>query len=204
MNQLTATSSKGIKNSLMSKIKQSLFLKMPVAIVLLLSLVLLACSSGGLLPVGKPAKGETLIITVEDIKRVQEVRFQGRDENHYLLAPASRDNEFVVMRLAVHNADATRVPFTVDERAMELRGLEETETYAPLDLYLTPDKLLEKGVKSVESGHPSEDLYVPFLGGPVVLEQGFTLIGWSVFEVPKGTKLREMRWGAGDVVFIRS
>ena len=169
-------------------------------VFLLAPLVLLACSSGGLLPVGKGAKGETLRISIEEINRVQEIRYQGNDLNHYLVVPSSKDNELVVMRLIVHNSEATRVLMTVDEQAAEVRGFGPDEKYRPLDLTLQN----EKNVKVAEGSHPSENLFVPFIAGSVELPQGYSVVGWIVFEVPNGTRLREMRWEAGDIVYIRS
>ena len=171
------------------------------AVATLLSLALVACSGGGLLPVGKGVKGETLIIVIEDIKRVQEVRYQGTDENHYLVFPSSRDNELVVARLNVHNVEATVVRMTVDGEALEVRGFGPNETYRLLNL--NPGN--EDNVKQVESAHPTEDLYVPFIAGAIELPQAHSVIGWTVFEVPKGTELRELRWEAGgDTIYISS
>ena len=119
------------------------------------------------------------------------------------LAPTSGDNELVALHVILHNSDVASVSFTIDDDAIELRGSREDESYTPINLYLPPSQLLERGVKAVDGAYPSEDLFVPFLGGPVVLEKGFSLIGWSVFEVPKGTKFKEVRWRAGDVVNIR-
>lgn len=171
------------------------------AVAAFLPLVLVACSGGGLLPIGQGVKGETLIIVIEDIKRVQEVRYQGTDENHYLVFPSSRDNELVVVRLNVHNQEATVVQMTVDEEALEIRGFGTNETYRVLNLNPSnPDN-----VKQVESTHPNEDRYVPFIAGAIELPQAHSVIGWTVFEVPKGAELREMRWDAGgDTIFISS
>lgn len=144
-----------------------------------------------------------MVVTIEDIQRVQEIRFQGRDANHYLLAPTSGDNELVALHVILHNSDVASVSFTIDDDAIELKGFQPNEIYTPINLYLPPSQLLERGVEAVDGAHPSENLFVPFLGGPVLLERGFSLIGWSVFEVPRGTKFKELRWKAGDVINIR-
>ena len=171
------------------------------AVAALLSLALVACGGGGLLPIGTGVKGETLIVVIEDIKRVQEVRYQGTDQNHYLVFPSSRENELVVARLNVHNVEATVVRMTVDEESLEIRGFGQDETYRLLNL--NPGN--ENNVKQVESSHPTEDLYVPFIAGAIELPQANSVIGWTVFEVPKGTELRELRWEAGgDTIFISS
>ncbi len=169
-------------------------------VLLLLPLIAFACGGGGSLSPGKGGKGETLIIQIEDINRVQEIRYQGTDRNHYLVVPASRDNELVALRLNVHNAEATRVLMTVGGQAAELRGAGSTEEYTLLDL--TPQNV--ENVRVVDSTHPAENRFVPFIAGPIELPQGHSVVGWVVFEVPRGTKLREIRWDAGgDVIYIR-
>ena len=170
--------------------------------ILLAPLILAACSEGGLLPIGKGKKGETLIIVIDDMKRVQEVRFEGTDGRHYLISPSTRDNELIAMQLNVHNSESTRVLFTVDGEAAELRGFGLDEEYNPIDLY-NLEQLLDKNVRIVDSANPTESLYVPFIAGPIDLPQGNSVIGWILFDVPEGTKFREMRWGAGDTVFLR-
>ena len=180
----------------------SYFRLLALPVIFLSPLVLVACSEGGLLPIGKGKKGETLIIVIDDMKRVPEVRFEGTDGQHYLVSPGSRDNELIAMRLNVHNSESTRVVFTVDGEAAELRGFGIDEEYNLLDLF-NLHELLDKNVKIVDSANPTESLYVPFIAGPIELPQGNSVIGWILFDVPKGTKFREMRWGAGDTVYLR-
>jgi len=176
-------------------------------LLLLLPAVLVACSDSGPLPIGRPAKGDSLIVTIELVERVQEIRFLGNDAVHYLVKPSVGGNELVAARIQVHNGEATRILLNIDEDAAELRGFEREERYAPLDLY-DLDALTGTNVQVVEGTHPSEDVFVPFLAGPISvggvdgLPEGHSVTGWMVFEVPKGVKLREMRWGAGDVVFV--
>ena len=62
-------------------------------------------------------QGDTLIVSIEQINRTQEIRYQGTDLKHYLVVPTDWNNELVAMRLNVHNADATRVFLTMDEEA---------------------------------------------------------------------------------------
>ena len=168
--------------------------------LLLLPLLTLGCSED-LLPIGRARQGDTLIISIEEIKRVLEVRFQGTDEKHYVIAPASTDNELIVIRLNVHNADATTVIMTVDEEAAQLRGFNHDEQYQ----LLNPDPEANvENIRLADGPHPAEDRYVPFIRGPVDLPKGFSVVGWVVFEVPEGLKLESLRWDAGDTVFIRS
>ena len=174
---------------------------------LLLPLLLMACTDSGSLPIGRGAKGDSLIVTIELVQRVQEIRFLGTDGVHYLVTPQANGNELIAARIQVHNDEATRLLLTVDEEAAELRGFGREERYAPLDMY-DLDSLMGTHVRIVEEGHPSEDRFVPFLAGPISvggvngLPQGHSVTGWMVFEAPQGTKLKELRWGAGDVVYV--
>ena len=169
-------------------------------VFLLVPLILVACSGEAVVSVGKTGKGDSLIIRVEDIKRLPEIRYEGTDNNHYLVVPSSQDNELVALNLLVYNEQSSRVLMTVDEEAAALRGFGPSESYNLLGL--TPQN--KKNVRIVETTHPSENLYVPFIVGPIELPQGNQIVGWIVFEVPKGTKIREIRWDAGgDTLFIR-
>ena len=171
-------------------------------VLLLLPLILVACSESGLLPEGFGNRGESLSIILEEIHRLEEIRYEGTDKNHYLLAPTSKDNEFITLRLDVHNVDASSVLLTLDEEASELRGFGTNETFKPLDVYLNSVQVAE--------AHPTENLYVPFLAGSIEMDgvpglpQDHSVIGWVVFEVPKGTRLRELKWTEGDTVYLKS
>ena len=41
-----------------------------------------------------------------------------------------------------------------------------------------------------------------FITGPLVLQMDTGVDGWMVFEAPKGTKFRELKWQAGDSLSI--
>ena len=42
-----------------------------------------------------------------------------------------------------------------------------------------------------------------FLNGPFEMLRGTGIDGWMVFEAPKGTRFRDLRWLAGDVITVR-
>ena len=157
-----------------------------------------------MLKAGRGAKGQSLTIRIEEINRVQEIRFQGLDERHYLVVPSSRDNELVMVRLTVHNREASTVRITVDEDSAELRGPGPNQNYKLLDL--SADN--PENIKIVEGSHPAETRYAPdpgFIAGTLELPQGYSVVAWTVFEVPKATPIRTLRWDAGgDTIYIRS
>ncbi len=47
-----------------------------------------------------------------------------------------------------------------------------------------------------------EERSMLFLVGPFELQRGTGIDGWMVFEAPKGTKFRDLRWRAGDSITI--
>ena len=160
------------------------------------------------LPIGSGGKGESLVIRVEDTMRLQEIGYLGNDQAHYLVKPANGDNELVALKLTVHNRDASTVLIEVDEKAAEIRGFRVDEEYDLLDL--TPDNTANVSV--ILEAHATEGLYSPFITGSILdprdgkpgLPQGYSIIGWVVFEVPKGLLIREVKWTAGDTIYLRS
>ena len=157
--------------------------------------------AGGI-PLGRASKGNTLIISVQDIKRVQEIRYLGGNGLHYLVSPSDPEKQLVALLLIIHNQDAARVIITVDEKAAELRGEGPDDRYGVVDV--SPEN--ERNVRVVGETHPSENLLAPFIVGSIEkdgvpgLPQGHSVEGWVVFEAPEGIRLTALRWVAGDIV----
>ncbi len=133
------------------------------------------------------------------------------DQNHYLIAPSNSGSELIAMNILVHNAESTSAIMTIDEEAAELIVFGTNDVYKPISL--RPEN--EANVKVVQGTHPTENTLVPFLWGPIHtptatgetrsgLLQDHSVQGWVVFEVPKGTEHRALRWEAGDSVYISS
>ena len=176
------------------------------ATLLAILMVVAACYSA---PPGEGAlaQGDTLVIRIDELDGTSELRYPGLDNFHYLVTPNSPDNELLMVRLSIWNDKAINANFTVDEEAAELRGLGINETYTPIDVD-------SRKVKA--EAHQDEELYarpvpgrpglpnsVQFLTGPVKMLRGDKLSGWMVFEVPKNTEFRELKWKAGDSVFLK-
>ena len=157
--------------------------------------------AGGI-PLGRASKGNTLIISVQDIKRVQEIRYLGGNGLHYLVSPSDPEKQLVALLLIIHNQDAARVIITVDEKAAELGGEGPDDRYGVVDV--SPEN--ERNVRVVGETHPSENLLAPFIVGSIEkdgvpgLPQGHSVEGWVVFEAPEGIRLTALRWVAGDIV----
>ena len=170
-------------------------------------LVLLSCSSSS--PTrGDVFWGDTLVLRLDELQKTSEVRYSVGDQAHYLVAPTSPDNELVMVRLTIWNARANKVIFTLDSDAAELRGFGVNEVYLPFDPY-DRSSLVDQADSSETKfarplpGCPDNLPCVLFLQGPMELPQNFQVLGWMIFEAPKGTDFRELKWKAADTVYLR-
>jgi len=152
------------------------------------------------LPLGRAYKARTLILSIEKMDRVQEMRHLGTDGKHYLVTPSSEANDLVVLQINVHNDEASVILLNMKGRAVELRVQGSNDRFNMLDV--TPANL--ENVRVVPESHPTEDRYSPYLTGVIELPQGHSLLGgWVVFDVPKELEVKQIRWEAGgDVLFI--
>lgn len=184
----------------------------------LLAFLLTACPSSN--PgIGQVVGGDTLIIRLDEYERTQELRYLGCDSKHYAVTPAEAGNELLMVKLTIWNDRARSVLLTLDAEASELRGTVAQQRFAPLDI---------DGMK-VEAESPTRDEIererhyarpgarggyyhcgqwttspeVQFLQSSVDLLQENSLSGWIAYEIPVDTQLREIRWGAGDTIYIR-
>lgn len=66
-----------------------------------------------------------------------------------------------------------------------------------------PPQLAQVLVEDADSVRSERDNNILFLEGSFELPRGTAIDGWMVFEVPKGTKIRDLRWRAGDSITIR-
>ena len=172
----------------------------------LLMLGLGACSDVS--PVlGQYFQGRVLVISIVTIERVDQLRYSTLDseqvEHHWRITPSEEDLELVLVRLKVENHTATSAIVSVDEQAAELRDFFRGK-YFPIDV--------NKRVEEVSApSNPAEERPVVFLWNRTLedgsteafqLQKDFGVDGWMVFEAPKGTKFRDLRWRAGDSLTI--
>ena len=119
---------------------------------------------------------------------------------HYLVTPSSPDNELVAINVQVYNRESNTVAMEIVGDAVELRGFGIDEAYTLLDVTANNTA----NVSSTPDAHSSENRFTPFVRGTVSdLPLGNSLLGWIIFEIPKGAGLRELKWDTGDTVFIR-
>ena len=58
-------------------------------------------------------------------------------------------------------------------------------------------------VEDKSSVRVEEEKEIEFLEGSFELHKGFSLDGWMIFDVPKDTEIKSLRWRAGDSITIR-
>ena len=189
-----------------------------LALPMLLVLLLTACPSPN--PgVGQVVGGDTLIIRLDEYERTQELRYLGCDDNHYVVTPSEVGSELLMMKLTIWNDKARSVLLTLDAEASELRGTIAQQKFAPVDIDAmkresespTSDEIeLERhyarpGARGgyYHCGTWITSPEVQFLQSSVDLAQDNSLSGWIAYEVPVGTGLSEIRWAAGDTIYIR-
>ena len=58
-------------------------------------------------------------------------------------------------------------------------------------------------VEPANSVREQQDNNILFLEGSFDLPKGTSLDGWMVFDIPEGTKIKNLRWRAGDSITVR-
>jgi len=164
---------------------------------LLLLLVLVACTTEASPNLGKYFRGRTLDLNVVQIDRVPELRYSTIDPaqvvRHYRLTPQEKGAELVLVHLKVENHTATSAILNVDTQAAELRDFFD-QKYFPIDV--------ASRVEEVPDPPGSKGRSMLFITGQLELAMDYGVDGWMVFEAPKGTKFKELRWRALDSLSI--
>ena len=170
--------------------------------------------TGSPLPFGQPLKGRTLIVQIDKLNRVPEVRIYRDTTSHYLVTPSSPENDLAALQLTVWNDEASLVILNMEDRALEVRGADSDDRFTMLetcarkgDLEARDECAAQSDNVQVMPGGLSEQANryrEGFLAGLIELPEGNGLPGgWTVFEVPKEVVIERVRWGAGgDVIFF--
>jgi hypothetical protein len=123
--------------------------------------------------------------------------------HHYRITPSSDDMELVLLRLKVENHTATSAIVNIDEQAAELLDFFRGR-YRPINVN---QRVEEVGAPE----NPGDERSMVFLWNRTFedgsseafeLQKDYGIDGWMVFEVPRETKFRELRWRAGDSLTI--
>ncbi len=169
---------------------------------------------GSPLPLGKPLKGRTLIVQIDKLNRVPEVKIFRDTTSHYLVTPSGPEYDLATLQLTVWNDEASLVILNMEDRALEVRGADSDDRFTMLETCAGRGNLEARdecaansdNVQIVPGGLPEQaNRYREgFLAGVIELPEGSGLPGgWTVFEVPKEVAIERVRWGAGgDVIFF--
>ncbi len=158
---------------------------------------------------GRAFRGRALNVIIFEMQRMPELRYATTDaENvvrHYRIRPSADELELVLLKIEVANHTATSAIVNIDEQAAELRDFLRGK-YFPID---ANHRFEEVGPPSNPRDEQPADFR--FLWNRTFedgdneafdLKNGFGVTGWMIFEAPKGTKFRELRWRAGDSLSI--
>jgi hypothetical protein len=184
--------------------KHRLLVISPLFFLLLLALG--ACS-GTSSAFNQYYRGRILDVAIVTMERMPELRYRTIDSqqkvHHYLVTPSEEGMELVLMRLKVENHTATSAIVDINEQAAELRDFLGGK-YFPINI--------NERVKEVEAPeNPAQERSIVFLWNRTFedgttkafeLQRDYGIDGWMVFEAPKDTKFRELRWRGGDSLSI--
>ena len=143
--------------------------------------------------------GRTLFIRSEKPKTQEVLYYTGLDVNaelrNWQLLPAGTGTELALIEITVINQTSGSVSMVVDRGAAELR-LEDGLLVRPIDIV--------SGVTPVETTDPRLNVpgFIP-IWGSFELNKDQQITGWLVFEVPKGSSFKDMRWKASDSATVR-
>lgn len=159
---------------------------------------LVACGPGAE-KLGEWYGGDALIARVTALQRKADILVLARDSQpdalKFLRVTPAEGNELVVAYVEVINQKTPRIVLTLDTKAAELDTRRATaEEYYLVDVFARGEP--------TEEFAEGETYYAPILWDKVDLLKEHQLVGWMVFEVPKGERFRQMVWRASDTIFI--
>ena len=196
------------------------FVSAIIPVILLLLMASAACSEASP-SFGKYFRGRTLDLNVVSLERVSVLRYSLIDSErvvrHYQIVPSSEELELVLLRLKVENHTATSAIVDIDGRAAELRDFLRG-IYRPINVNERIEEVsppenpgTERRAVCPQPGVPYQPRDICFLWNETLedgdqkafeLKKDFGLDGWLVFEAPKESAFRELRWRAGDSLTI--
>lgn len=187
--------------------------------VSVLALALLAAACADVSPaVGKYYVGRTLHVSVAAMERAPELLYSlpataTTEQRHYRITPSEPEQELLLLRVKVQNHRATSAIVSIDETAAELRDFFQGK-YFPVNVndraqeVAAPERVDQLRTARCPIEQPNDLCFLwnqSFVDGSdraFDLQKGFGIDGWMIFETPKDTEIRELRWRAGDSLSI--
>jgi len=203
----------------LATMKQRLLVISPLLFLLLLALG--ACS-GTSSAFNQYHRGRILDVAIVTIERMPELRYRTIDAeqktHHYLITPSEEGMELVLVRLKVENHTATSAIVDINEQAAELRDFLGGK-YFPVNInervkeVEAPENPGSETLAACPLSERAADIRsrVCFLWNRTLedgstqafrLERDYGIDGWMIFEAPKDTEFRELRWRGGDSLSI--
>lgn len=178
----------------------------PLVLLFCIILMIAAGCTGGYASIGRTFQGTTLALTIVNIFSISELAYTEANGLPTLVEPSSIDNELTIVHIRLQNDIAEQVLLDMDAHPAELRTLNDERFLAinpSREGIPTNQPRLELTRQTLNDNHvpyPPDGL---FIKGTTVLNKGFALEGWLVFDIPKDSELSELRWeSAGDIMFI--
>jgi len=177
----------------LSKTFRKMALVAVVAAVLIPALFVLA-ACGYSERFGEWYKGDTLIGRVTAIRRLPDILIFAEDGQSYKRITPEPGNEIVAVYVEIINQDVSKIAISLEEGSAELDRLDGTAEWKQMNAFA-------RGV-TVTEFKEGEQYYDQLMWGSKELIKGYQIQGWSLFEVPKGTKFLRFVWREADTIFM--
>ena len=138
-------------------------------------------------------RGKAIEVHVADPIIADMVAFSDEDGRHRVLRSRASNRQLAVVEVTIVNRTSIITPLLIDAEAAQL-GDRRGERVNAVDPFAS--------ASVVGSGGLDEDMFAPFLWGPVELERRFQVTGWMVFDVPKGLTLGSLWWNEIETVIV--
>ena len=158
-------------------------------VLLLASLAATSCGSDD--PEKVRARGRSLEVHTTHPLIVEKVAFRDSTGQHRVIRPRASNRQLVLLDITLVNRTSLITPLFIDEEAAQI-GDRRGERIDAVDPF--------EASRVVDAADPEEDLYSPFLWGPIELDREFQVQGWMVFDVPKGLILGSLWWEEVDTI----
>ena len=175
--------------------------------VLLILVGLVACTETS--PnFGKYYRGKTLDVNIVKLERLPELLYstvtKSSDRNYFRIMPSEDNLELIILRVKVENHTATSAIVNIDSQAAELRDFFQGK-YFPINVNQRVEEIAEPARRAGDRSVVFlwNKTYQDGTSEAFTLPRDFGIDGILVFEAPKDTKFRELRWRAGDTLSIR-
>ena len=163
----------------------------PLLLLLLLAASLALTSCGSDDPEKVRARGRSLEVHTTHPLIVEKVAFRDNNGQHRVIRPRASNRQLILLDITLVNRTSLITPLFIDEEAAQI-GDRRGERIDAIDPF--------EASRVLDAADPEEDIYTPFLWGPIELDREFQVQGWMVFDVPKGLILGSLWWEEVDTI----